>query len=231
MHSRWLLYVYIHAILRARSSRCDWLDPCHQVTLLSPFMRHASTCLMLWRTLAHHSTSMSMHAVYTNMKPCCCTIAHQIQNSARYSPWKLGIPIVVFSYLKLGENSTLCAMTHLRRSTVRFLPPKHGEMLPDFCRGNLATIPNTLGKHRSRPLPFRNQTSKPNIFKAPKAKANSSFLIANVLKLWFYQNKGLSTDMRCREPNTFPIHNQTFEIKNQDLPIHIRLGKTIFFLA
>ena len=33
-------------------------------------------------------------------------------------------------------------------------------------------------------------------------------------------------------PNTFPTHNKTFELKNQDfLPIHIRLGEMTFFLA
>ena len=48
-------------------------------------------------------------------------------------------------------------------------------MLPDFHYGNLATIPNTFGKHWSRPHPFWNQTSKPDTFKALKASANSSF--------------------------------------------------------
>ena len=47
-------------------------------------------------------------------------------------------------------------------------------MLPIFYYGNLALIPNALGKHQLRPHPFRNQTSKPNTFKAPKANANSS---------------------------------------------------------
>ena len=33
-------------------------------------------------------------------------------------------------------------------------------------------------------------------------------------------------------PDTFPTHNQTSELKNQDfLSIHIRLGKMTFFLA
>jgi len=53
-------------------------------------------------------------------------------------------------------------------------------MLSDFHRGNLATTTNTLGKHRSRPHPFQNQTLKPNTFKVPKANANSFFSIANV---------------------------------------------------
>ena len=105
-------------------------------------------------------------------------------------------------------------------------------MLLNFCRGNLATIPNILGKHRSRSHPSRNQTSKPNSIKAPKANANNLFLIANVQKLRFYQNKRLSMNrQRCGVPNTFPTLNQTSKLKNQDfLSIHIRLGKTTFFL-
>ena len=101
-----------------------------------------------------------------------------------------------------------------------------------FSSWNLALILNTLRKHQSRPYPFWNQTSKPNPFKAPKVNANSLFLITNVLKLRFYQNKGLSTDRRCGVRNTFPTRNQTSELKNQDfLPIHIRLGKMLFSLA
>ena len=70
-------------------------------------------------------------------------------------------------------------------------------MLPDFHRRNLATILNTLGKHRSGPHHFRIQTSKYNSLKAPKANANNSFSTADVLKLQFYQNKGLFTDRHC----------------------------------
>ena len=75
-------------------------------------------------------------------------------------------------------------------------------------------------------------TSFPNPnLKALKANVNSSILIINVRKLRFYQNKGLSTNRHCGVPNTYPKRNQTFELKNQDfLPIHIRLGKTTFFL-
>ena len=120
------------------------------------------------------------------------------------------------------------------------------EALLDFCHKNKAkccqissmkirrnaTIPNTFGKHRSRPHPFQIQTSKPNSLKAPKANANSLFSTANVLKLWFYQNKGLSMDRHFGVPNTFPTHDQASKLKNQDiLPIHIRLGKMPFFLS
>ena len=93
-------------------------------------------------------------------------------------------------------------------------------------------IPNTLGKHQSRPHPFQNQTLKPNTIKAPKSDANILFSTANVLKLWFYQNKRLYMDRRYGVPNTFPTYNQFSEPKNQDfLPIHIKLGKKTFFLA
>ena len=155
-----------------------------------------------------------------------------MQNSAGFLPWKWGIPIAIFSHQKLGENSVWRAMMHLRQSTAGFLPQKYGEMLPNFRRGNLAITSNTLGKHWSGPHPFQNQTLKPNTFKALKANANSLFSIGNVPKLWFYQNKRLSLDRRCGVPNTFPTCNKANKIKNQDfLPIHIRLGKMIFFFT
>ena len=44
MCSRRLLQVHIHARLCARSLRCDYHDPCHQVTLVSLRMQHVSTC-------------------------------------------------------------------------------------------------------------------------------------------------------------------------------------------
>ena len=55
-------------------------------------------------------------------------------------------------------------------------------MLLDFRRENLATTPNTLGKHQSRQHPFRNQTSKPDSFKVLKANAN------NLFKLLMFEN-------------------------------------------
>ena len=74
-------------------------------------------------------------------------------------------------------------MMHLRWSAAGFPLRKYGEMLPNFQHGNLKSIPNAPGKHRLGPHPFQNQTSKPNMFKAPKANANNLFLTANVLKL------------------------------------------------
>ena len=69
-------------------------------------------------------------------------------------------------------------------------------------------------------------------FKAPKSNANCLLSTANVRKLRFYQNKGLSLDRCCGVPNTFPTRNQNSELKNQNLlPIHIRLGKTTLFLS
>ena len=67
---RQLPLVHIHAILCVWSLRCDCFDPCHQVTLVSLCMRHASTCLIFWKVLALQSTSMSMRTIYTDAKPC-----------------------------------------------------------------------------------------------------------------------------------------------------------------
>ena len=89
-------------------------------------------------------------------------------------------------------------------------------MLLNFRYENLVTIPNVLAKHLTKATPFPNQTSKPNLFKAPKANANSLFLFANDQKLRIYQNKGLSHNRRCGAPNTFPTRNQASELKNQD---------------
>ena len=49
-----------------------------------------------------------------NVKCYWCTIVHQTRNSSGFSPWKWGIPIIVFSHRNLGENRVLCAVTHLR---------------------------------------------------------------------------------------------------------------------
>ena len=59
---------------------------------------------------------------------------------------------------------------------------------------------------------------RPHACKAPKANANAKimFFTANLQKLSFYQNKGLSLDRQCGVPNTFPTCNQNFRPKNQD---------------
>ena len=64
--------------------------------------------------------------------------------------------------------------------------------------------------------PLPNSNLKANSFKAPKSNANSLFLIANVQKLKFYKNKGLSLNKHCGVPNTFPTCNLTSELINQD---------------
>ena len=107
------------------------------VTLVSTYMRHASTCLMFWRASAHHSTSILICAVYPDVKPCWCAIVHQTWNFARYFLWKWGIHIAIFSHRKFGKSSVLCAMMHLRkrcwiftmkirRNTVGFSPSRFG---------------------------------------------------------------------------------------------------------
>ena len=96
----------------------------------------------------------------------------------------------------------------LNKITIKF----DTELKPiqNSCKSQLYT----LGKHQSRSHPFWNQTSKPNLFKAPKVNINSLFSIANVQKLRLYENKWLFTN-RCHEvPNTILTRNQTSELKN-----------------
>ena len=92
--------------------------------LVSPCMRHASICLMLWGALAGPYMSMLTLSVYTSMKPCWCTVVHQTRNSARFLLWKWCNPFTVFSQQKLGEDSILRAMKHLKQSVTRFSPWK-----------------------------------------------------------------------------------------------------------
>ena len=59
---------------------------------------------------------------------------------------------------------------------------------------------------------------------------NHVLFTANLQKIRFYQNKGLSLDMHCGVPNTFPTRNQTSELKNQDfLPSALDLKKKCIF--
>ena len=154
---------------------------------------------------------------------------HQTRNSAEYLSWKKSIPIAVFLCQKLGKNSVwhydasevkcsrIFAMK-VRRNAIGFSLWKFGNNFKHTWKASIGTTP----------------ISKPNLKTQHSLKANASslFSIANVLKLWFYQNKGLSSDRRCGVPNTFPSRNQTSELKNQDFfPIHIRLGKTTIFLT
>ena len=88
---------------------------------------------------------------------------------------------------------------------------------------------NALGKHRLQPHPFKSQNSKPHACKASKANVKIMFFIANIQKLRFYQNKGLSLDRCCGVPNTFPTRNQTSGLKNQDFfPSTLDLEMTSF---
>ena len=86
MHSRRLLLMHICAILCAWSSLYVFLDPCQLVTLVSPCMRHASTCSMLWRASTCLSMNILTLAIYTGTKPCWCAIEHQTWNSIEFSP-------------------------------------------------------------------------------------------------------------------------------------------------
>ena len=90
------------------------------LTSVSSFMQHKSICLMLWRAPTHPSTSMLACAIYTGVKTYRCAT----RNSTRFSPWKWATSIAIFSQWNLSKNSILCAMTHLKRSTIRFPPRK-----------------------------------------------------------------------------------------------------------
>ena len=89
-------------------------------------------------------------------------------------------------------------------------------MLPDFFHGNLALCLNALGEHILRPHLFKSKTLKPPCMQSPKSQCQNHVFIANLQKLRFYQNKGLSLDRHYGVPNTFPKRNQTFGLKNQD---------------
>ena len=96
----------------------------YQVISISSCMQYASICLTLWGAPTRPSMSMLAHTVYIGLKPYQCAIMHQIQNSAKFSPWKWGTFVAVFLWRKLDKDSVLCAMTHLSRSTVGFSPWK-----------------------------------------------------------------------------------------------------------
>ena len=101
--------MHTHAILYARSSRCDYLDPCHLVTLVSLCMRHASTCSIFWRAWACLSMSMSIYTVYTDAKPYRCAIAHQMWNSTWFSSWKWGT-MLLYSHSESLVRIAFCVI-------------------------------------------------------------------------------------------------------------------------
>ena len=135
---------------------------------------------------------------------------HSTPNAKLYRIFtrKVGHPVAVFSQWKFGENSILCAIMHLRRSASKFPPQKKKKKkkkrqnvarfwLWKFGINSKCTRKTSIGTTPSL---------KPNL-KAPKANAYSLFSIANVQKLRFYQNKGLSLDKWCGVPNTLPTCN------------------------
>ena len=115
-HSPWLnhgckiecLHILIHVI--------KW----HQFPPVRDTHQYAWCFKGLWLILAR----ACWHTPHTQAWNLVSTIVHQMWNFAGFSPWKWGIPLTVFSRRRLGENSVLCAMTHLRRSTARFFPWK-----------------------------------------------------------------------------------------------------------
>ena len=94
------------------------------VTLVSPCMWHASMCVKFWGAPTYLNTSMLALVVYISMKPCWCAISYQTRNSVGFSLRKRDTFVVVFSQEKLGENSILCTMMHLKGSAAGFSPRK-----------------------------------------------------------------------------------------------------------
>ena len=67
---RWVFMLYcVH-------DHCGVIIPIHVTKSVSPCMRCASICLMLWGALVCHSMSMLACAIYTSIKPCKCAIVH-----------------------------------------------------------------------------------------------------------------------------------------------------------
>ena len=162
------------------------------------------------------------------MKLCQCTKWKTLPSFCREN----GAPLLPYSHSESLVRIVFCMLWHTWGKALLDFRHKIRRNATGFSSWKFNNDSKHTKNHRSRPHPFYNQASKPNLIKAPKANANSSFSIANVLKLWFYQNKGLSMDRCCGLPNTFPTRNQTSKLKNQDfLPISIRLGKTTFFIA
>ena len=102
-------------------------------------------------------------------------------------------------------------------------------MLLDFHHRNLAMIPKTRGKHRLR---LKSKPQSPIHLKPRKLMPIAHFQLPISLNYDFTKtNDCLWTGVvGCLIPSF--TRNQTSELKNQDfLPIHIRLGKTTFFLS
>ena len=190
-------------------------------------MRHASICLMLWRALTHPSTSMLARIHRHETLP-----MHTKQKTLPDFRRENGAPLLPYSYSKNLVRIVFCVLWHTWGKALLDFRHKIRRNAIGFLSWKFSNDSKHTRKHRSRPHPFRNQTSKPNSIKASKANANNSFSIANVRKLRFYHKKRLSTDGHYGVPNTFPHVTRFLNSKNQDfLFIRIRLGKTSFFLA
>ena len=157
--------MHICATLSAWSSRYDYLDPCqlHDIGFPMYMIRiNMLTCTM-----------------YIGVKPYRCAITHQTWNSARFSPFKWGTFVAIFSQQKLGDI-VFCVLWRI-----------WGEMLSDFRRGNLATIPNVLAKHWLRPHPFQNQTDNSlilRIYIIIKKYYHNYVELIRAFYSWFWNN-------------------------------------------
>ena len=185
----------------------DYLDPCHQVTLVSPCMQHVSTCL---NTLVGFSSPWCEHVdMHFINRSETLPVCHSTPNAklCQIFTGKMRHPHCCILTLKSWREYHLACYDTSKAKRFWISTPKLRRNITGFFCWNLAMTSNILGKHRSGPHLFRNQTSKRNTFKAPKANVNSLFSIANVLKLWFFQNKGLSSGRHYGVPNTCLTHN------------------------
>ena len=143
------------------------------------------------------------------MKLCQCTKWKTLPNFCREN----GAPLLPYSHSRSLVRIVFCMLWHTWGKALLDFRHKIRRNATGFLSWKFNNDSKHTRKHQSRPHPFYNQASKPNSIKAPKANANSSFSIANVRKLRFYQNKRLSMDRRYGVPNTFPTHNHISELK------------------
>ena len=74
---------------------------------------------------------------------------------------------------------------------------------PNILVSHTSTLPECLRKANIGTTPIQKPNLKaPHACKASKANAKIMFFTANLRKLRFYQNKGLSLDRHCGVPNT-----------------------------
>ena len=195
-------------------------------------MRHISTCLILWRALAHLNMSMTIRAVYTNVRPCQCTIVHQTWNSTGFLPWKWGT-LLPYSHSKSLVIIVFCVIWCT-----------WGETLGDFRHENMVKcywifameIWHQFQMHRES-IVWDHTHSKlkpqsPTHLKPYKLMPIVCFQLPMSKNYDFTKTKDYpwigTVGFLSPSPNVTRLLNSRIKIF---LSIHIRLGKTTFFLA